>query len=82
MHRTNRYLNNHVEQDHRCIKQRYRPTGGLKTFATAACFCHLVEEIRALFRPQSCHHQRLSFHQRRCIHRHRFAYLMGVMATA
>ena len=81
-HRTNRYLKNRLEQDHRGIKQRYRPMDGLKTFATAACFCHLFEEIRALFRPQSYHHHRLSFYQRRCIHRHRFAYLMGLMATA
>jgi putative transposase len=27
-HRTNRYLNNHLEQDHRGIKQRRRPMGG------------------------------------------------------
>jgi len=27
-HRTNRYLNNHLEQDHRGIKQRTRPMGG------------------------------------------------------
>ena len=81
-HRTNRYLNNRLEQDHRGIKQRYRPTGGLRTFATAARFCHLFDEIRALFRPRSCHHQRLSLSQRRGIHRDRFAYLMGLMTTA
>jgi putative transposase len=47
MHRTNRYLNHHLEQDHRGVKQRYRSTGGLKTFATATRFCHLFDEIRA-----------------------------------
>jgi transposase-like protein len=29
-HRTNRYLNNHLEQDHRGIKQRIQPMGGLQ----------------------------------------------------
>jgi putative transposase len=81
-HRTNRYLNNRLEQDHRGIKQRYRPTCGLKTFATAARFCRLFDEIRALFRPQSRHNQRLSLHQRRHIHQDRFAQLMRMMAAA
>jgi putative transposase len=31
LHRTNRYLNNHLEQDHRGIKQRYRSMGGSNT---------------------------------------------------
>jgi putative transposase len=35
VHRTNRYLNNHLEQDHRGIKQRYRPLCGFKTVNTA-----------------------------------------------
>jgi putative transposase len=82
MHRTNRYLNNRLEQDHRGIKQRYRPTCGLKIFATAAGFCRVFDEIRAFCRPQSHHNQRLSLHQRRCIHRDRFAQLMGMMAAA
>ncbi len=34
--RTNRYLNNLIEQDHRRIKQRVRPMLGLKRFAHAA----------------------------------------------
>ncbi|MBS0640780.1 MAG: DDE-type integrase/transposase/recombinase, partial [Proteobacteria bacterium] len=29
-HRTNRYLNNRLEQDHRGIKGRYRPMRGFK----------------------------------------------------
>jgi putative transposase len=52
-HRTNRYLNNHIEQDHRGMKQRYRPMGGFKTFPTAVRFCRLFDEIRGFFRPQS-----------------------------
>jgi putative transposase len=82
VHRTNRYLNNHLEQDHRGIKQRYRPTYGLKTFTTAARFCSAFDEIRTFFRPQSRRNQSLTLAQRRYIHQERFAQLMGLMAAA
>jgi putative transposase len=81
-HRTNRYLNNHLEQDHRGIKQRYRPTGGLKTFATAGRFCRVFDEIRAFLRPQSHRNQPLTLAQRRRIHWNRFVELIGMMAAA
>jgi putative transposase len=81
-HRTNRYLNNHLEQDHRGIKQRYRPTYGLKTFATAARFCHVFDEIRAFLRPQCYRNQLLTLAQRRRIHQARFTELTGMMAVA
>jgi putative transposase len=45
-HRTNRYLNTHVEQDHRGIKQRYRFMGGFKHGHTAAGFCLTFDEVR------------------------------------
>ncbi len=82
LHRTNRHLNNPLEPDHRGIKQRYRPTGGLKTFVTAACFCRVFDEIRAFLRPQSHRHQPVTLAQRRAIHQERFAQLMGIMAAA
>jgi putative transposase len=81
-HRTSHHLNNHLEQDHRGIKQRYRPTGGLRTFATAARFCRVFDEVRAFFRPQSRHNQYLSLTERRRIHRGRFAQLMSMMVAA
>jgi putative transposase len=81
-HRTNRYLNNYVEQGHRGIKQRYRPMCGLKTFGTAARFCRIFDEIRAFLRPQSRRHHALSLAQRRGIHGDRFAQLMDMMAVA
>jgi putative transposase len=80
--RTNRYLNNHLEQDHRGIKQRYRPMGGFKHDTTAARFCRLFDEVRAFLRPQSHRNQSLSLQQRRVIHQERFAQLMSLMATA
>jgi putative transposase len=81
-HRTNRYLNNHLEQDHRGLKQRYRSMGGFKTFPTAARFCRLFDEIRGFFRPQSHRNQSLSLKQRRAVHQERFAQLMSLMAAA
>jgi putative transposase len=81
-HRTNRYLNNDLEQDHRGIKQRYRPMCGFKAFATAACFCRVFDEIRAFLRPQSHRNQPVTLAQRRAIHQDRFAQLMGMMAAA
>jgi transposase-like protein len=47
--RSNQYLNNIVEQDHRRIKQRIRPMLGFKQFETAAITIsgiELAEKIR------------------------------------
>ena len=38
-HRTSRYLNNRLEQDHRGFKGRYRPMRGFKCPKSAARFC-------------------------------------------
>jgi putative transposase len=81
-HRTNRHLNNHLEQDHRGIKQRYYPMGGFKQGNTAARFCRAFGEVRAFLRPQSQRNQLLSLAQRRDIHRDRFAQLVGMMVAA
>jgi putative transposase len=82
IHRTNRYLNNHLEQDHRGIKQRYRSMGGFKHGHTAARFCFAFDEVRASLRPQWQRNQRLSLAQRRHIHRERVAQLVGMMEAA
>jgi transposase-like protein len=73
MHRTNRSLNNRIEQDQSGIKPRHRPMGGFKTLPTAARFCRLFDEIRGVFRPPSYRNACLSLHQRRCLHRDRCA---------
>lgn len=72
-HRTQRYLNNHVESDHRGSTQRERPMGGFKHGHTAARLCRACDEVRAFLRPQSQRNQRLSLAQRRHLHRERFA---------
>jgi putative transposase len=82
LHRTNRHLNNHLEQGHRGIKQRYRPTCGLKPFDTAAYCCRVFDEIRAFLRPQSHRHQPVTLAQRRALHQDRCAQLMGMRAAA
>ena len=49
-HRTSRYLNNRMEQDHRGIKQRYYPMRGFGSFDAAARFCTAHDELRNHFR--------------------------------
>jgi transposase-like protein len=52
-HRTNRYLNNRLEQDHRGIKQRYYPMRGFGSFGSASRFCSAYDEQRDYFRYRS-----------------------------
>ena len=49
-HRTSRYMNNRIEQDHRGIKQRYYPMRGFGSFEAAARFCTAHDELRDHFR--------------------------------
>lgn len=49
-HRDSKYMNNRIEQDHRCIKSRYRIMKGFKNFISALIFGTVFEEIRQLFR--------------------------------
>lgn len=72
-------MNNHLEQDHRGLKQRYRPMCGLKTVTTAERFCYLFDELRAFLRPQSGAINR--DHWRRDLHQERFPYWLEVMAA-
>jgi putative transposase len=45
-HRTNQYLNNRIEQDHRGIKGRYGPMRGFKSYESASRFCRCFDELR------------------------------------
>jgi putative transposase len=51
-HRTNKYLNNRLEQDHRGIKQRYYPMRGFGTVEAASRFCCAFDELRNYLRPR------------------------------
>ncbi|GHO97428.1 hypothetical protein KSF_074760 [Reticulibacter mediterranei] len=50
VHRTNKYLNNQLEQDHRGVKQRYYPMHGFGNFEAASRFCRAFDELRQYFR--------------------------------
>ncbi len=49
-HRTSRYKNTRIEQDHRGVKQRSYPMRGFGSFTSAARFCPGFEEQRRYFR--------------------------------
>ena len=51
--RTSRYLNNRIEQDHRAVKGRYGPMRGVKSPASASCFCRRFDERRNRLPPGS-----------------------------
>jgi transposase-like protein len=64
-HRTNRYLNNRIEQDHRGIKGRYQPMLGFKSGLSAARFCRGYDELRTFLRPRSNRDQHVPANHRR-----------------
>ena len=81
-HRTNRDLNNPVEQDHRGLQPRDRSLCGGKHGIPAARFCRVSDEGRSFRRPQKRHHQLLALTQRRGIQPERGAQWLGLMAAA
>jgi putative transposase len=81
-HRTNRYLNNLVEQDHRGIKQRYYPMRGFGSFAAAARFCGAYEEQRNYVRARSKPREKVSLAEARRLFRQRFAALQELLMAA
>jgi transposase-like protein len=79
MHRTNVYLNNRIEQDHRGIKQRYYPMRGFGNFTSAARFCRAFDELRHYFRPRRTENDHLPLAQQRQLFRERFADLFAFL---
>src|SRR6202790_2659791 len=67
-HRTNQYLNNWIEQDHRGIKGRYRPMRGFKRHDSAARFCRGYDELCNHLHPRSRRSRNVPTNSRR----HRF----------
>ena len=66
-HRTSRYLNNGLEQDHRGIKGRYRPMRGFKCPQSAARFCRGHDELRNFLRLRSRRRQHVPADRRRLL---------------
>jgi putative transposase len=81
-HRTNRYLNNHLEQDHRGIKQRTRPMGGFKSVESATRVCRVYDEVRNFLRPRSRRNERVSLARRRLHYTARTHVLLTLLAAA
>jgi transposase-like protein len=82
LHRTNRYLNNRLEQDHRGIKQRYYPMRGFGSVAAASRFCRAFDEVRQFFRVRTTMKQQVSLAQQREVFRHRLDALKAMMLVA
>lgn len=81
IHRTNRYLNNHLEQDHRGIKQRTHSMGGFKNFVSAARFCRVYDEVRQFFRARSRRNEVVPLAWQRALHLGRMRVFMATFAV-
>jgi putative transposase len=81
-HRTSVYLNNRLEQDHRGIKDRYRPMRGFKSIASAGRFCRAFDELRSFLRVRSFHRQHVSADRRRLRQLCRAVTVLGILEAA
>jgi transposase-like protein len=81
-HRTSRYLNNRLEQDHRGIKGRYRLMQGFKCPRSAARFCRGHDEVRNFLRSRSCPHQHVPANRRRLQVLCRTVTVLGILEAA
>jgi putative transposase len=81
-HRTNRYLNTHLAQDHRGSKHRLRPMGGFKSMESAQRFCRVPDEVRTFLRPWSYRNEGVSLAQRRILYTARTRVLLTALAAA
>ena len=81
-HRTNSYLNNRLEQDHRGIKGRCRPMLGFKSATSAKRYCRSHDELRNFLRCRSYMCQHIPASTRRFHHMRRTAIVLGVLEAA
>jgi putative transposase len=81
-HRTSRYLNNRLEQDHRGLKGRYRPMQGFRCPRSAARFCRGHDELRNFLRLRSRHNQPVSADRRRLLLLRRTATVLSLLKAA
>jgi putative transposase len=82
LHRTNRYLNNRLEQNHRGIKQRYYPMRGFGSVASASRFCRAFDEMRQFFRVRTTMKQKVSLAEHREAFRQRLDGLNAMVLMA
>ena len=81
-HRTSRYLNNRLEQDHRGIKGRYRSMRGFKSFVCAGRFCRAHDELRNAYRARRRCKQHAPLSRQRSHHRRQFTLAMSILQAA
>ncbi|WP_043837900.1 IS6 family transposase [Muricoccus aerilatus] len=81
-HRTSRFKNNRLEQDHRAIKGRIRCMRGFKAFEAAARFCRAYDELRNHLRTRSCHRPHVPANRRRLLHLRRATAALAILRTA
>ena len=81
-HRTNSYLNNRLDQDHRGIKGRCRPMLGLKSAVSAARYCRCHDELRNFLRCRSRMSQHVPAATRRWQLMRKTAIALHILATA
>ena len=82
LHRTNQYLNNRTEQEHRGVKQRYYPMLGFGSYESAARFCTAFDELRQYFRVRRRGDIHFSLAERRRLFVARWHSLLAEMAAA
>ena len=82
IHRSSRYKNNVIEQDHRGIKGRYRPMRGFGSVSGAARFCAAYEEVRDFFHHRTTLHEVVPLRVQREQFCTRFMALRALMPTA
>jgi len=81
-HRTNRFKNNRIEQDHRGVKQHSYPMRGFGSFTAAARCCSGFAEQRQYFRSRTRQDERVSLAEQRRLFRERWAALLTELAIA
>jgi putative transposase len=81
-HRTSRYMNNRMEQDHRGIKQRYYPMRGFGSVASAARFCTAHDELRDHFRSRHHLNESVSLAEQRRLFQERWGEACALLRAA
>src|SRR5262249_25656989 len=81
-HRINTYLNNRLEQDHRCIKGRCRPMLGFKSVPSARRYCRGHDEPGNFLASRAPMCERVPAATRRYHHMRRIAIVLGILEAA
>ncbi len=81
-HRTSRYMNNRMEQDHRGIKQRYYPMRGFGSFASVARFCSAHDDLRDHLRSRRHMNETVSLADQRRLFQERWGKVCAVLRAA